>query len=63
MCLFDGLKRTDYQDVLRALGKLCDRQGWRNLRLVEQEDGLLVQCTEGVDSRDFTFYLFLSLYR
>ena len=58
MRLFDGLSRTDYQDVLRALGNLCDRQGWRNLRLVEQEGGLLVQCTAGVDSRDFTFYLF-----
>lgn len=58
MRLFDGLQHTDYQDVLRALGYYVDQQGWRNLRLVEQEDGLLLQCTAGVDSRDFTFYLF-----
>lgn len=57
MQFFAGLDQTDYQDVLRALGYLCDARGWRNLRLVEHEDGLIVQFTEGA-GLDFTLYLF-----
>ena len=57
MQLFAGLDQTDYQDILRALGYLCDVRGWRNLRLVEHEDGLIVQFTEGA-GLDFTLYLF-----
>jgi hypothetical protein len=43
MRLFDGLGRTDYQDLLRALGYELDAEGACDLRLVEREDGLLVQ--------------------
>ena len=43
MRLFDGLGRTDYQDLLRALGYELDVEGACDLRLVEREDGLMVQ--------------------
>ena len=43
MALFAGLARTDYQDMLRAVGRLIDDQGGRDVRLVEQEPGLIVQ--------------------
>jgi len=43
MHLFDGLAHTDYQDLFRALGAECDRTGIRDLRLIETDDGLLVQ--------------------
>ena len=43
MRLFDGLGRTDYQDLLRALGYELDAEGACDLRLVEREDGLMVQ--------------------
>ncbi len=42
MRLFDGLARTDYQDLFRALGAECDRAGLRDLRLIETSDGLLL---------------------
>ena len=41
MRLFDGLARTDYQDLFRAFGAECDRVGVRDLRLIETADGLL----------------------
>lgn len=53
MKLFAGLDTTDYQDILRALGYLCDREGWRNLRVFEHEDGLILQYTSGPTSPDF----------
>ena len=43
MHLFDGLVSTDYQDILRAAGRAIDGKGLRNVRIVEVEDGLLVQ--------------------
>ncbi len=43
MRLFDGLGRTDYQDLLRALGYELDAEGACDLRLIEREDGLMVQ--------------------
>lgn len=58
MRLFSGLDRTDYQDILRAIGRLCDANNWRNLRIVECDEGLIVQYTVGVDEREFTTYLF-----
>jgi hypothetical protein len=42
MRLFNGLPRTDYQDLFRALGAECDRMGMCDLRLVETPDGLLL---------------------
>lgn len=58
MRLFNGLERSDYQDVLRAVGRLCDAYGWRNLRIVECAEGLILQYTEGATEREFTTYLF-----
>ena len=43
MRLFSGLERTDYQDVLRAIGALIDRRHVADFRLLELEDGLLLQ--------------------
>jgi hypothetical protein len=43
MHLFDGLGRTDYQDLLRALGRELDLAGARDLRLVETDAGLTLQ--------------------
>ncbi len=44
MRFFDGLAHTDYQDLLRAFGAECDRAGVRDLRLLETDDDLLLQC-------------------
>jgi len=57
MRLFNGLENTDYQDTLRAVGRFCDANGWRNLRIVECDEGLILQYTVGATSRDFATYL------
>jgi hypothetical protein len=43
MKLFDGRAGTEYQDLLRALGHYADEQGLRSLRILEVEEGLLIQ--------------------
>jgi hypothetical protein len=43
MRLFDGLERTDYQDLLRALGRECDHAALRDLRIIETDTGLRLQ--------------------
>ena len=43
MKLFVGLERSDYQDVLRALGLYLDEHQYTNVRILETEDGLVVQ--------------------
>ena len=57
MRLFSGLDRTDYQDVLRAVGRLCDTNNWRNLRLIECDEGLILQYSSGATEREFASYL------
>jgi hypothetical protein len=57
MRLFSGLERTDYQDILRAVGRLCDANGWCHLRLIECDEGLILQYTTGPTEREFTTYL------
>jgi len=57
MRLYNGLDKTDYQDTLRAVGRLCDTNGWRNLRIVECDEGLILQYTIGSTSREFSTYL------
>lgn len=49
MRLFAGLNATDYQDILRAVGLHIDEMGLRSIRIVEVEDGLVIQ---GIASRD-----------
>lgn len=51
MKLFSGLSRTDYQDVLRAIGLFLDDSGYRNFRLVEHEDGIIIQVTPAAHGR------------
>jgi hypothetical protein len=43
MRLFRGMKRSDYQDVLRALGSFIDDHGYTDVRIIETEDGLVIQ--------------------
>lgn len=58
MPLFAGLERTEYQDVLRAIGRLLDAEGFRTFRLIEQEDGVILQgMRHGHALRGFETYL------
>jgi DNA-binding cell septation regulator SpoVG len=41
--IFQGLQRSDYQDVLRALGYLIDERGYVDIRIIESEEGLVFQ--------------------
>ena len=43
MKLFQGLQRSDYQDVLRALGYFIDDHGYSDVRIIETEEGVVVQ--------------------
>jgi hypothetical protein len=43
MKLFDGVSQTDYQDILRALGRFIDRNQYIGIRIIETEDGLIFQ--------------------
>jgi hypothetical protein len=43
MKLFAGLSRTDYQDILRAIGAIVDEKQLRDLRMWEHADGIIVQ--------------------
>ena len=47
MKLFQGLQRSDYQDVLRALGYFIDDHGYSDVRIIETEDGLVLQGRVG----------------
>jgi hypothetical protein len=60
MQLFSGLPTTDYQDVLRALGRFLDERGYRNVRIIENEEGLLVQGMPVINGKaSGTFETFL----
>ena len=43
MKLFEGVSQTDYQDVLRALGRFIDTHQYIGIRIIEAEDGLIFQ--------------------
>jgi len=43
MKLFRGMKRSDYQDVLRAIGYFIDDHGYTDVRIIETDDGLVIQ--------------------
>ncbi len=43
MKLFEGLAQTDYQDVLRALGRFIDLNQYVDIRIIETEEGLIFQ--------------------
>jgi hypothetical protein len=43
MKLFRGMHRSDYQDVMRALGAFIDDHGYSDVRIIETEDGLVLQ--------------------
>jgi len=41
--LFQGMLKTDYQDVLRTIGHYIDEHGFSDVRVIETEDGLILQ--------------------
>lgn len=43
MKLFEGVSQTDYQDVLRALGRFIDANEYISIRIIETEEGLIFQ--------------------
>jgi len=43
MRLFEGLAKTDYQDLLRTIGHYIDQSGFTNIRLIETEEGIILQ--------------------
>ncbi len=45
--LFQGMLKTDYQDVLRTIGHYADQHGFTGIRLIETEDGLILQGKVG----------------
>jgi hypothetical protein len=49
MGLFTGLSRSEYQDVLRVVGRLLDTEGLCGLRLVERDAGLTFQARRLAD--------------
>ena len=51
MKLFQGLPRSDYQDVLRALGHFIDDNGYVDVRIVESENGVVFQGRKPEQSR------------
>jgi hypothetical protein len=60
--LFQGMLKTDYQDVLRTIGHYIDEHGFTDIRLLETEDGLILQgkSSTGVargDKRTETYLL------
>lgn len=43
MKLFRRLEQSDYQDVLRVLGAFIDQNGYTDIRIIETEDGVVLQ--------------------
>lgn len=43
MKLFHGLPKTDYQDLLRTIGHYIDQSGFTDIRLIETEEGMILQ--------------------
>lgn len=43
MKLFLGLPKTDYQDLLRTIGHYIDQSGFTDIRLIETEEGMILQ--------------------
>jgi hypothetical protein len=56
MKMFRGLNHTDYEDVLRVIGRMLDERGYTNFRLVEHEDGIIVQVMPLVDGQHAPTY-------
>ena len=41
MKLFRGMKKSDYQDVLRTIGAFIDEHGYCDVRIIETDDCLV----------------------
>lgn len=43
MKLFRRLEQSDYQDVLRVLGAFIDQNGYTDIRIIETDEGVVLQ--------------------
>jgi hypothetical protein len=43
MRIYDGSPRQDFEEVFRSIGVHLDNEGWREILLLETDDGFLVQ--------------------
>ncbi|MFQ5945042.1 MAG: hypothetical protein ACE5NC_02175 [Anaerolineae bacterium] len=43
MALSRGLRKSDYQDILRTVGHYIDNQRFTHIRLIETEEGVILQ--------------------
>jgi hypothetical protein len=59
MKLFDGLRATAYQDVLWAIGSLIDEHRIHDIRLLEHENGLLLQGRRSDDGSHASYHTVL----
>ncbi len=55
------LPSPPYQDLLRAVGYLLDRDGWRDIALTEEPAGLTVRGTRPAETRRVEAALHLTL--
>lgn len=54
---FSPNQRTNYQELLRAIGRLLDKERFKHLRLIEADDGLVLQVMRGSRRIEFETYL------
>ncbi len=57
MGLFADQQPTNYQEVLRAVGRLMDAEGFHRFRLIENEQGLILQMARANVPHGFETYL------
>lgn len=58
MPLFSGSDGLSYQEALRAVGWFMDREGFQSCRIIEHEDGLVLQVARsGEEPHGFESFL------
>lgn len=55
MKLFRGLDKTDYQDVLRAIGHFLDERSVSDFRILLHDDGLVIQLLPAINSQSSSY--------
>lgn len=50
-------QETNYQELLRAIGRMLDRERFKRFRLIEGDDGLILQVMTGTRRFEFETYL------
>lgn len=61
MKLFTGFQRTDYQDILRAIGYFIDSHGYVDIRIIESDEGIVFQgrSSNGRNLGEYNYDTFL----